>query len=856
MHVSGRVRAGLMGIPLTLALLAGALVGKMTQTGAGAASGAALPKEPVPVLMPVAAGPQPPAGSFVAGFLPPDPAAQAAKARAAMQANPDQFPNPPASAGATPSASATAPGHVAGYADGSGYFHGTPRGQIQPHGISGYVPILTDVCASDSPPPGCHGVPATIRPFTLRLFTFAHDPIALRQSPADCPTLALTGNEFVIEMLTTNLGSFTVRYRLAGSGAAYTEVTGSSPDSWRSVLAADPTRRVVTCFRGFRPAPGDQRLEVDVSGVGVDGSGTDHFTGTISLPASGSQTGIQRRDGRPLVTVQALTSSTLQVSVPVAQHETAKVSLVANASGSVEPCLNPDPAAVTNATQPSSVRHADQGGSSQAWTNSVFRVTAPAPGDYAVCVSWFDNGLPPRKIEQADVPVHIASTASGQVLLAGYQMAHGVQQQPSAINVTISSDTGAACAAPTITRDQYVTATDHNHAATVCSFDGAPGYLGVQVSSDFGSAAPLVSRALLGIPECASATACTQWWTMIVHGPDHATDGVVVIGISVPGPLSDATVGVEHPVLTDRPEVYGARLLDGGVTVRVSPDDPRTILATWHSDQPARVIATADAEYAPDCPRKVSARNSQLATSAQVSISGLCPGVRYDIGFDLFDGSGNRTIYSLDPTVTGASIVYRAWPVNTNLSPVSLDYQLSFQLTHNGRPLTIGMVPDELSLQFLTDWNHNTGYRFAQPYAGSPWIGMSCAQARHYDRSKRGLSLSISGGSLIPVDATFAFSLYWPSHRGIFDSGSGPRCPSLYNQVNHTPTTTGTSWDCDFVIGGLHPAGDSNSLYSMLQGEPATFTGSALCSTNPQIQLTATLTVTLRPAGRTLHGHL
>ncbi len=898
-------RAGMATLLLVLAVIAGGLVGRLTDRGGTSRTTAAT--LPVPVLLPLTTGSQPPSPAFVAGLLPPDPARQAAAASAAAEAHPDQVASaaPATARGAAPSSAAGDPGQrIAGYADGSAFFAtpssadaargaggpatggaptsttaggtggaagsagsasspagaagGTAAGGTAAGGTaaggsrSGSAPGLVDGCASDTPPPGCSGVPGTIVLTDMRFFRFNADPQAVVAWPDCLDQRPLRSGEFLFELQTGDLGTFTIRYRPAGSSDPFTEVTGTSPAGWRAALDSGSASEVLTCIPARRPADGAQRLEVQVSGVGLNGSGTDSFTGVITLPAAPG--GPQRRAGRPPVTVQAVTSSTLQVTVPVGAHEDAKVTLLPRGAAGLEPCANPAPGAgiAAEAYPGSSVQHVGDG-TATPWTDRGFRVSAPAAGSYSVCVSWFDDGTPPRNLERASVPVEITAVSGGDVLLAGYEAARAVQPQPNPLDVTIRTGSGAICGSARITPDQFLAAGDRSNATTMCHFDGAPGYLGMQTDASLASNS-VTQRALLAVPaSCGSHGGCTTWWTQTIFGPGHVPVGAVVVGIRISGGTDGVTIGVEHPVLADTVRIHGPRLRTGQVSVTPSSSDPRAIVARWAAVDATTVLVSASPSGAGQgCPTKTSARSAP-ASAGTITLGGLCPGQEYFVSFDLMNGSG-RTIYNAwnQPAISGVDFVARSWPVTTHRMPVTFDYQLRFALS--GRGQISAVVPTVLSFGFPDDGTHTpVRFNFSQYYDGRARMGLDCAEPAHYNRSGSGIDLNLSGGTFGPAESSFIFDTYWPTARGVFDTGSGRICPSLFNQVHHTPSVD--SSECHFSITRMAPENGSDWIDHLLSGGAAHFSGSAQCLSNPAITLTATLTVHMGQV-RTLHGRV
>lgn len=473
-----------------------------------------------------------------------------------------------------------------------------------------------------------------------------------------------------------------------------------------------------------------------------------------------------------------------------------------------------------------------------------------------MCVSWFDDGTPPRNLERASVPVDIAALSGGEVLLAGYRQGRAAQHQPGSIDVTIRTATGAVCGTSRIMANTYLTGSETTGARPVCRFSGAPGYIGTQVDARFGRDAPLASRALLAVPECEATAGCTTWWTVSVRGSDREITGAVLVGVRTSGGAGTATIGVEHPANTDAPQVHGPRLRTEQVTVRPSASDPRAVVATWATDAPARVLVSATAEAAErGCPMKIFERSEQAAQGT-LTLTGLCPGVRYYVAFDLMNDTG-RTIYNAfnPPSIFGVDAVYQPWPVTTNAMSVAYDYRLEFTLNSGaGEGWITGVVPAFLDLEFPNDRVHEADhYTFTQFYDGRARFGLDCAEPAHYNRDRTGVELNVRGGTFAPSNASFLFDTYWPSAHGLTDTGQGRICPSVFNQFHKTPTIE--SKNCHFVMTKLTPVAGTNSLDNLLSGRAARFTASAQCRSNPVITLTATLVLRMHEA-HTLHGHL
>lgn len=908
-------RAGLLAGVLVVSLVAGVLTG--AATGSDAPERAAPPDaavDPVPVLEPVAQGDDPPGSDFASGFLPPDPEAQADAMREAVENRADEL-------GADvedvdPDAVAAPVGDqvvepVAGYADGSSFFgedasagedagpeagqggSGEPgdaesSGSPGPSGSADPIeagsdpepPALVDVCAGDEAPDACEGVGGTVTLASVEAFRFNFDPKAVTYWPGCVGRRDLAPDEFIIELQTNNLGSFTARYRLAGTDAAFTEVTGDSPVIWREALDVGSVAQVVTCLVAERPDDPDAlRLEVEIVGEGAQDSGTASFTGLLDLAeAPEPEPEPERREGRPPVSARALTASTLEVTVPVGQDENAEVSLVPrDPEGGGDDCVDPNPATVVEAEPSGSVvaRRADEDITLVLdWTEATFEVSAPEAGPYSVCVAWFDDVEPPRNLERASIPVDIAGVASGEVLLAGWQPPEDGGEQPA--TVAVAARTGRSCSPGTRTIDdpQGQPAPDRGEPDVLCSFDGAPGYIGITSDSTFGDGDLLTQRALLAVPDsCGSSRvrdrwdsrgdgSCTTWFLQTIKRPDRSVAGAVVIGIRLDagaGPDS-VVVGDERPEHTDQPDFGGPRLRWGQVSAEPDPSNPsRRAIVQWATDEQSRVTIQLTPQSSTDsCPAKTTTL-SDPSREASTSVRGLCPGISYYVSFDLEADSG-RTVYDswnphngLGPEV---GIIRRSAVLTMDPLPVTFDYQLTFEETLGGETVNKGVVPTRMNLQFPQDATGGAAhsYDYAQYFDGHARFELDCSNPSHFNRSESGINLNLRGGRFYLAESSFQLETYYPTSRGIFDGGPGRRCPTLYNQVNHTPTDPRRA--CPVRVGNLAPVGETNTIDAMLSGGTGEFTASVpMCSSSANRQFTVTLTVQMRES-RTLRGRV
>ncbi len=899
MRMSTLARAGVVSGVLVVSLVAGVLAGQLTSGGGSETARAA--SDPVPVLAPVASGAAPSAG-YLAGLLPPDPEVEAAAVARAKAEHGDRT-SIAASGDATGAdggstaagdsggsansgGSGDSPG-IAGYADGSGYFGGdsatgTPTTAGRPTagtsegsgsdgagdsgdgsstagtGGAGDDPGLIDLCAGEDPPAGCEGVGGTVEAAIERAFQFNYDPQAVTYWPTCAGRRRLEDGEFLFELLTTNLGRFTIRYRVAGSSGPYTEVTGESPDIWRSALDDGSATQVTTCIPARRPDSGPVRLDVDITGAGIEGSGTDHFAGVIDLAEAAPVA--HRREDRPQVRVEAITSSTLQATVPVGRGESASVSLVKRTLVDLDPCVHPNPRTTVDATpyRPASVTPADGPSITLDWTAQRYRASATEAGAYAVCVSWYDDGDPPRLVERATVPVDITGLSGAEVLLGGYGPAVGSSGQPDRVTVTARTGGGGECGTRGFGPEDYVASDESLRSDVLCGFDGAPGYLGVQVDARFGDQT-LTSRALLPVPESCDRDSnphCTTWYQPRVTGTGRAVVGGVAIGIRLDGGgPGSMRIGEERPELTGDHTV-GPRVRWRQVSATPDPDAPaRRALVSWASTEPARVLVTATAQHDRDqCPQRRSER-STLSDHGRLRIDGLCPGIGYYVSLDLIDEAGHRRIYDVwNPLegLSGVDIVRRSATVEMQPLPTTYDYRLTFRLTQDGRPFGTSLVPLELNLAFPDDRTHDQRvYQFSQFYDGRARLELDCSGPGHYSRSGSGVPLDLTGGQFDLAESRFLFESYYPVRHGVLDTGPPRRCPSLANQVNQTYSDPSKA--CGFTV-SLGPVGASNSVENLLSGGTAQFIGTSRCRSNDSLVLTANLTVQLRET-RTLRGH-
>lgn len=924
------VRAGLLAAAL-LGSLIGALVGAVTdEDEPERVAVPAAAQDPVPVLEPIATGEEPPSAEAVAALFPPDAEVQAAAEQRAIEEHPELADvlddGEDESDDHSDASIAATVGRLTGYADaaavfdrgstdgggdavgdeegsatsrttdsepdatvdgsssttatdedsggvgtdggtgdgGAGDGDGAPGGDAPADEPLGVI----DLCAGDEPPGGCEGVAGTVTLMTVPAFRLVVEPMVTPFWPACGVDGVVADDEFAVMLMTNNLGDFTVRYRAADSTQEFREISGSSPDAWRAYRDGldDSTEPViVTCLVAQRAGP-ERRLELDITGTGDQDSGPVRWTGVRELGA-GTEVA-PRRDGRPAVTVEALTASELLVTVPIGVDEHAAVSLVPReeavgdcgarpvASGAARPDLPESPFAPPDIedlfdppTPSADPLHAD-------WSYQRFDLSAPTAGAYLVCVDWLDGFDPPRNLEKASIPVDIAGISSAELVLAGYEASAGASIQPD--RVVVEGHVGVACGSATVGEDDPVLRSDP---AVVCRFDSVPVRIGVATRAEFDGGSPVPGRAMIDVEECeltghwTEEPSCTSWYAVTVLGPDGAVSGVAVIGVRVRGyhGADSAFIGAERSEYTDEPEITGPRLRWDMVSAEPAPDDPsRAAIVRWATDVPARVnVVLTPIDETDHCTGRTSPP-SELGPAGERRFDGLCPGIDYYVSFDA-RGEAGRTysgIYAdhADLPAEGVDLAYRSLLLRTAPLTVEYDYELTFAETSAesfrgstpGASTDQGLVPRDIRLALPADGDAQR-YEFSQYYDGHAYFGLDCALPAHYDRSVTGVPLTVRGGRFVPVDAVFTFSTYL-----LADDG----CPDFMQQARGSALDRA---ECTVHIDGLQPVDASNDILTMLEGRPAVFRATASTCPSGTRQFEAQLTVRMREV-RTLRG--
>lgn len=729
-------------------------------------------------------------------------------------------------------------------------------------------PGLIDLCAGDDPPDGCDGVPGTVTLMTVPAFRFVVEPTVTPFWPACGVDGTVAEDEFVVMLMTNNLGDFTVRYRATGTAGEYHEISGSAPEAWRAYRDGldDGTEPViVTCLIAERTGP-EHRLELDITGTGDQDSGSVRWTGVVEL-GLGREVAT-RRDGRPSVTVEPLTASELLVTVPIGEDENATVTLVPRdeavgdcdvrpvAAGDARPDLPdspfspPDIGDLFDPRMPESEPlHAD-------WSYQRFDLSAPGGGSYLVCVDWFDSFDPPRNLEKASVPVEIAGVSTAELVYAGYEAWSGAGMQPDTVGVTGHVD--GPCGSGMVRAGDAPLRSDP---AVICHFDSVPVRVGVATSADFGGGASVPGREMIDVEECeltghwTEEPSCTAWYAASVLTPEGSISGFAVVGVRITGyhGADSAYIGEERPEYTDETDVTGPRLRWDTVSADPAPDDPSSAaIVRWATDVPARVnVILTPVNEAEHCSGRTSPP-SELADRGERRFDDLCPAIDYFVSFDARN-DGGRTysgIYAdhADLPAEGVAISYRSLPLRTEPLTVEYDYELTFAETATeafrgstpGGSTDQGLVPEAIRLVLPADGSDQR-YEFSQYYDGHAYFGLDCALPSHYDRSASSVPLTVRGGTFVPIDASFTFSTYLSADDG---------CPDFMQQARRSALDRA---ECTAHIDGLRADGASNSIMSMRDGRPAVFHATVSTCPSGTRQFDVQLTVRMREV-RTLRG--
>lgn len=897
-------RLALAGIAVVLALLAGVGLGAVVDDSDTDAAPVAAPAElPVPLLEPIGTGEEPPLDAIAATLGLPEGDDGTAAARAYAEAAGDQEALAvldEADPGAPTRVARDEVDRVTGLVDGAGVFgpdggdaavaravSSEPGGDEdpgegagdgggagdEPAGDAGDAdgaapgdggddpdePRLVDLCAGDAPPPGCEGIAGSIVLAHHAAFAFNDDPELLGAYEAACMAEGeLDPARFAIRLETNHMASFTMRYRPAGSTGPWSEATGETPEAWAEDLASGVVLQAVTCLEGDRPEPAVDALEVEVTGVGAEDSGTAVFRGELALPPPVEPAGPEapegptRREGRPDLEVRARNADTLRVGVPLGRNERADVRLVhGGTDDEALDCSVDDPDRVVTATQLPHVAATIPEGS---WATRYYDVTSPDLRAL-LCVTWLDTFEPPRELERAAVPVQFAGRLEVQVAVGAFQPARGDVPRPAAVDVAVLED-GLPCGTVTLTGERL--RGEGGIEGLCASLRGRPRYLGLHARARFegGSSGP-AARALMAVPErcAAGTTVCDAWYTTAVEDEDGVVVGSVVIGVFMGGVVTGpegVVIGEESPAEALEGEPTGPRLHWGRTSARPDPTDPaRTVLLDWAADQPASI--TVEARTLNPTPGCRSVWNSETAKAVEgtLRIEGLCPGTEYLLDVHLADGPV-RTSYSAlgERHGPGAHLVTRSVPVTTEVLHATFDYELTVRELSRGRTIDEGVVPKRLLLAFpdITPTNRHT-YEFSQYYDGRAYFLLDCANPSHYDRRESGIATTLRGGTFSMAEVEYTFAQYVPSQTGIFDGGRGRRCPTFFNQANQTETVS----TCTATVRSLTASDQSDHLSRMLAGEPAVLRGYANPCRLDHRRIELTLTVRLREE-RSLRG--
>jgi hypothetical protein len=847
-------KTGVVAIGVVVSLLAGVGVGAITDGGDDAPGLGEAAEQPLAVLEPIGAGESPPSGDYLAGLMPPGGAGQADAAQALIDGDPDAFGDVDFEAAGAVNADVVEP--RAGYS------------------TAGDDRILIDPCASDDSPDDCDGVGGTVLLAITTPFAFNRDPRLWPQASPACVRAGEVGDDqFVFQFETTNLGTFTARYRPAGSGEEFAEVTGETPASWRDGLDAGRVFQAVTCVVADRLETPTTSFEVEVTGVGIDEPGTDFFAGVLDLPPRVAdpppgEPDPTRRAGRPPVTVEPLNAATLRVHVPLGRREQAEVTLVSQEAG--EPsgdCVDPGRSRVIRgAPAVPSARVIDEIVIDD-WVERSFDVTAPEPGPYLVCVAWLDNFDPPRTLERASLPVVFADRPTVEVLLAGYEQASGATNQPDDISLSVLEDANPCFrgAPASLRAPGFGGAPDRGASPRVlCEMRDVPVHAHIEVTTTFDGEILRQASALLGVPqECDAPPSCTTWFMKTLQAPNRSLVGSLMIGIRLNdsgGGADGVAVGEEVPQRTGD-ETAGPRLDPTRTSLVADPADPaRRAIVTWATDVSATVsITAAPTSREPGCPDEVIPFTSAPSPGGSAVLTDLCPGVTYAVGLHFRDGTAQTSYKLLAPSVFSFGYdveqVFQDLFVDMARITAELDYTLTFRETLNGAANDRdGVIPKRMSLVFPSSPGGDPPphrVEQSQYYDGRARPAMECSSFSSFDRRESGIAWVAHGGELVLQDSHFSFGQYRPTRIGLTDTGDAytRRCPSPFNQFNHT----GSDPICGAYVARLAPVGASNLVDRMLAGAPAVFSATVPWCDNPENLLEVTLTVTMREV-RTLRG--